>query len=143
MLIGGVLNMAPDIAKVAISMFYQFNFAVPCLDLLGHLSDTPSNIVSTSINEWGNPRITNTKYPNILVLSGFNDARVPYWNPAKWIAKLRESNVANPKCDSDPHTIVAVTDMNGGHVETTDTNKTLGNRAIMMAYAIERLEKSM
>ncbi|KAI8050304.1 hypothetical protein BDF22DRAFT_696516 [Syncephalis plumigaleata] len=101
MVVGAVINDKPNIAKVAI-------LNAPFLNnkkLYEYISSySPYDNITP-----------NTKYPNILVTIGINDPRVPYWDPIKWVAKLRASNVENPSRDVNPHTIATLIDMNNGH----------------------------
>ncbi|KAI8053485.1 prolyl oligopeptidase family-domain-containing protein [Syncephalis plumigaleata] len=127
MLIGAVLNERPDIAKVAI-------LNVPFLDVLDTMMDPNNPTASTDNYEWGNPITSkeyyntiklyspydnikpNKEYPNVLVLAGLNDRRVPYWDPAKWVAKLRATtNARNSNGRKDPRTIVMLADKDAGH----------------------------
>ena len=98
MLMGVVANMRPDLFKIVIA-------SVPAVDELNHMLDPTTRGVEFHYGEWGNPNIKeqfeymkswdayyNIKtqnYPNILVTAGLHDPRVPYWEPLKWIAKLR------------------------------------------------------
>ncbi|MBC8526450.1 MAG: S9 family peptidase, partial [Candidatus Cloacimonetes bacterium] len=98
LLIGAVLNIQPDLFRVAI-------VEVPFVDIVNTMLDTTLTAVVTDYEEWGNPNdkeqfeymmsycpYQNVKaqdYPDILILAGFYDPRVNFWEPAKWVAKLR------------------------------------------------------
>ncbi len=100
MLMGVVCNLRPDLLKVVIAN-------VPACDELNHMLDPTTPGVPYHYNEWGNPNIKkefeyflswdayyNIKkqnYPHILATTGLHDPRVPYWEPIKWIAKLRSN----------------------------------------------------
>ena len=102
LLIGAVLNMRPELCEIAIA-------DVPFVDLIYTSLDTTLSAVEWHYDEFGNPLIEeefdymisycpyqNVKkqhYPHILALGGFYDPRVNYWEPAKWIAKIRENKL--------------------------------------------------
>ena len=99
LLIGAVVNMEPDLWKGAIC-------AVPFVDVVTTMLDATVPLTSGEWDEWGNPeekeyydymlsyspydQIENKAYPNMLVTSGFFDSQVQYFEPLKWVAKLRE-----------------------------------------------------
>jgi len=99
LLIGAVVNMEPSLWKGAIA-------GVPFVDVVTTMLDPTIPLTSNEWDEWGDPRekvfydymlsyspydqITNCEYPNILVTSGFFDSQVQYFEPLKWVAKLRE-----------------------------------------------------
>ncbi|MDP8232799.1 MAG: S9 family peptidase [Candidatus Zophobacter franzmannii] len=115
LLIGAVLNQRPDICKIAIA-------EVPFVDIINTMLDTTLVATVSEYEEWGNPKekkyfdymssycpYTNVRpqpYPHILVLAGFYDPRVNYWEPAKWVAKLRYSK-------TDSNVILLRTSMSG------------------------------
>ena len=100
LLMGAVLNMRPDLwAGVAAS--------VPFVDALNTMSDATLPLTPPEWPEWGNPledaeaydrieswspydRVVPNRYPPVLALGGLSDPRVTYWEPAKWVARLRE-----------------------------------------------------
>jgi len=98
MLMGAVANMRPDLFKVIIAN-------VPFVDVINTMLDPSLPLTVPEYEEWGNPNVKkyfdymysyspydNVKaqaYPNMLITGGLNDARVQYWEPAKWTAKLR------------------------------------------------------
>ena len=98
LLMGAVLNLRPDLFRAAIAK-------VPFVDVINTMLDATIPLTTEEYDEWGNP---NTKkfydymksyspydnvaakpYPNLLVTAGLNDPRVGYWEPAKWVARLR------------------------------------------------------
>ncbi|RKX30016.1 MAG: oligopeptidase B [Candidatus Zixiibacteriota bacterium] len=117
LLIGAVLNMRPDLAKVAIA-------DVPFVDVINTMLDPTIPLTVIEYEEWGNPNdeefyrymksyspydnVTAQDYPNILVEAGLNDARVQYWEPAKWTAKLRATK-------TDNNMLLLKTNMGAGH----------------------------
>ncbi len=104
MLIGAVVNMRPRLFRSAVA-------DVPFVDVLNTMLDETIPLTVLEYEEWGNPHkktyydyiksyspydnIKKQEYPNILAAASMNDARVQYWEPAKWIAKLREYNTGD------------------------------------------------
>ena len=117
LLIGAVINMAPELWKGAIA-------AVPFVDVVTTMLDPTIPLTSNEWDEWGDPRekeyydymfsyspydqVENLDYPNLLVTAGFFDSQVQYWEPLKWVAKLREYWQGNNK-------LLLHTDMESGH----------------------------
>jgi len=99
LLIGAVANMRPD-------LFHGLVAAVPFVDVVTTMLDESIPLTVGEFEEWGNPKdkeyydymlsyspYDNVKamdYPNLLVTTGLYDSQVPYWEPAKWVAKLRD-----------------------------------------------------
>ncbi|MDA3886629.1 MAG: S9 family peptidase [Candidatus Delongbacteria bacterium] len=104
LLVGAVLNMRPELFKAAV-------LEVPFLDVINTMSDPSLSATVSEYDEWGDPKdkfyfdyirsycpyqnIKEQNYPNIYVTAGFNDPRVNYWEPAKWVAKLRDTKTDN------------------------------------------------
>jgi len=100
LLIGAVVNMEPSLWKGAIA-------AVPFVDVVTTMADPTIPLTTGEWKEWGDPRIkkyydyilsyspydqiTDTEYPNLLVTSGYYDSQVQYWEPLKYVAKLRDA----------------------------------------------------
>jgi len=98
LLMGAVINMAPELYNGVIS-------AVPFVDVLTTMLDESIPLTTGEYDEWGNPNkkdsyfymksyspydnVQAKEYPNLLVTTGFHDSQVQYWEPAKWVAKLR------------------------------------------------------
>jgi len=98
MLMGGVINRAPDLCRAALAM-------VPFVDVVTTMLDAELPLTAGEWVEWGDPRqrdyfdtmlayspydnVAAIDYPDLLVTSGLNDPRVQYWEPTKWVAKLR------------------------------------------------------
>ena len=99
MLVGAVINMRPDLFGAAVA-------EVPFVDVLNTMSDETLPLTPPEWVEWGNPitdpeacrrmrsyspydNVTAQAYPPILATAGISDSRVTYWEPAKWVAKLR------------------------------------------------------
>jgi oligopeptidase B len=117
LLIGAVINMRPDLFNAAIA-------AVPFVDVVTTMLDESIPLTTGEYDEWGNPNekeyfdymlsyspYDNVKamdYPALLVTAGYHDSQVQYWEPAKWVAKLRVS-----KTDQEP--LLLWTNMEYGH----------------------------
>ena len=102
LLIGAVLNMRPELCEIAIA-------DVPFVDVINTILDPSLSATISEYEEWGNPHdkeyfdyifsycpYQNVKaqhYPHILAFGGFYDPRVNYWEPAKWIAKIRDKKL--------------------------------------------------
>lgn len=96
---GAVMNMRPDLFKGILA-------AVPFVDVVTTMLDESIPLTTGEFDEWGNPKeeaayrymlsyspydqVEAKNYPNILVTTGYHDSQVQYWEPAKWVAKLRE-----------------------------------------------------
>src|SRR4029078_7412796 len=96
LLMGAVLNMAPDLWAGVIA-------AVPFVDVVTTMLDESIPLTTGEFDEWGNPKkkeyydymksyspydnVTAQAYPNMLVTTGLHDSQVKYWEPAKWVAK--------------------------------------------------------
>jgi oligopeptidase B len=99
LLMGAVLNMRPDLYKGVIA-------AVPFVDVVTTMSDPTIPLTTSEYDQWGNPNdedqfkymlsyspydnVTAQDYPSILVTTGLHDSQVQYYEPAKWVAKLRK-----------------------------------------------------
>ncbi|MBI4445017.1 MAG: S9 family peptidase [Acidobacteria bacterium] len=117
LLIGAVLNMRPDLPRVVVAK-------VPFVDVVNTLLDENLPLTVTEFEEWGNPKkqkhyqyiksyspydnIRAVAYPHLLVTAGLNDPRVPYWEAAKWTAKLRQLK-------TDENRLLLKTDLEAGH----------------------------
>ncbi|OFY80573.1 MAG: oligopeptidase B [Bacteroidetes bacterium RBG_19FT_COMBO_42_7] len=104
LLMGAILNMRPDLYKGVIA-------AVPFVDVVTTMLDETIPLTTSEWDEWGDPRkkeyydymlsyspydqVKVMDYPNILVTTGFWDSQVQYWEPAKWVAKLRDVKTDN------------------------------------------------
>ena len=104
LLMGAVLNLRPDLARAAL-------LRVPFVDVINTMLDESLPLTVGEFEEWGNPKIrehyeymttycpyTNLAarpYPEILVRTSINDSQVMYWEPAKWVAKLRALNAGH------------------------------------------------
>ncbi len=117
LLVGAVLNEAPQLFNGAIA-------AVPFVDVVTTMLDETIPLTTGEYDEWGNPNdkdyyeymksyspydnVKAQNYPNILVTAGLHDSQVQYWEPAKWVAKLRELK-------TDSNLLLLKTNMKAGH----------------------------
>jgi oligopeptidase B len=99
MLMGAVINMRPDLFKVCVAH-------VPFVDVINTMFDDSLPLTKMEYKEWGDPNdkkfydymksyspydnVQNHRYPHMLVTGGLHDFRVTFWEPTKWVAKLRE-----------------------------------------------------
>jgi len=104
LLVGAVVNMAPELYKGVIA-------AVPFVDIVTTMMDESIPLTTGEYDEWGNPNnkeyfdymmsyspydnVRTQDYPNMLVTTGLHDSQVQYWEPAKWVAKLRDLKTDN------------------------------------------------
>jgi oligopeptidase B len=117
LLIGAVVNMRPELFKAAIA-------EVPFVDVINTMLDESLPLTVGEFLEWGNPKVKNEydymksycpytniaakAYPNILVKTSLNDSQVMYWEPAKYVAKLRATK-------TDNNLLMLKTNLAGGH----------------------------
>ncbi|MES1258136.1 MAG: S9 family peptidase [Acidobacteriota bacterium] len=140
LLMGAVTNLRPDLFRVVVAH-------VPFVDVVNTMLDSTLPLTVTEYEEWGNPNervfydyirtyapyenVEAKNYPCILVTAGLNDPRVPYWEPAKWVAKLRDR-----KTDANP--VVLKTNMGAGHGGPSGRYEKLKEKAWEYAFVISR-----
>ena len=106
LLVGAVMNMAPELYNGMIA-------AVPFVDVVTTMLDETIPLTTSEYDEWGNPNekkfynyilsyspydnVSKINYPNLLVTTGLHDSQVQYWEPAKWVAKLRANKLGDNK----------------------------------------------
>ena len=117
LLMGAVINMRPELWNGVIA-------AVPFVDVVTTMLDESIPLTTGEFDEWGNPKneeyyryiksyspydnVESKAYPNLLVTTGLHDSQVQYWEPAKWVAKLRELK-------TDHNLLLMKTNMEYGH----------------------------
>ncbi|MCD9581932.1 S9 family peptidase [Tenacibaculum maritimum] len=117
LLMGAVINMNPELYNGIIA-------AVPFVDVISTMLDDSIPLTTGEYDEWGNPnnkeyydyiksyspydQVTAKQYPNMLVTTGLHDSQVQYWEPAKWVAKLRDLK-------TDKNVLYLHTNMEAGH----------------------------
>ncbi|KRB05527.1 peptidase S9 [Pseudomonas sp. Root68] len=141
LLIGAVLNQRPQLFGAAIA-------EVPFVDVLNTMLDPDLPLTVTEYDEWGNPEepdvhdrikayapyenVTAQAYPATLVIAGYNDSRVQYWEAAKWVAKLRAT-----KTDSNP--LLLKTKLGAGHGGMSGRYQGLRDVALEYAFLFKVL----
>ncbi|MEE1867322.1 S9 family peptidase [Pseudomonas auratipiscis] len=141
LLIGAVLNQRPALFKAAIA-------EVPFVDVLNTMLDPELPLTITEYDEWGNPEepdvyerikayapYENVKaqaYPALLVVAGYNDSRVQYWEAAKWVAKLRVTK-------TDNNLLLLKTEMDAGHGGMSGRYQGLRDVALEYAFVFKVL----
>ena len=140
MLMGVVANMAPE-------LFLGIIADVPFVDVLNTMLDDTLPLTPPEWPEWGNPitsrtefdvirsyspyeNVTAKSYPHIFAYGGLTDPRVTYWEPAKWVARLRELNTSR-------NMILLKTNMEGGHGGASGRFEQLKEIAVDYAFAIK------
>jgi oligopeptidase B len=142
LLMGAVVNMRPDLWNGVIA-------AVPFVDVVTTMSDESIPLTTFEYEEWGNPNlleeyeyiksyspydnVVDAEYPNILVTTGLHDSQVQYWEPAKWVAKMRDHNIGDNK-------IMLYTDMEAGHGGASGRLNRLHDTARMYAFLLKAAE---
>ena len=136
-LMGAVLNMRPDLWAGVLS-------GVPFVDVINTMSDTTLPLTPPEWAEWGNP-LTDPKaydymmsyspydnvrphvFPPVLATCGLTDPRVTYWEPAKWVARLRRRK-------TDQNLLLLRTEMEAGHGGVSGRFQKLKERAEQFAF---------
>ncbi|HBO28867.1 MAG TPA: oligopeptidase B, partial [Leeuwenhoekiella sp.] len=144
LLMGAILNMAPELYNGVIA-------AVPFVDVVTTMLDDSIPLTTSEYDEWGNPnekeyyeymksyspydQVKVQNYPNILVTTGYHDSQVQYWEPAKWVARLRDKNIADTK-------IYFETNMDAGHGGASGRFEALKETAKDYAFLIDLAGKA-
>ncbi|MCE2733092.1 MAG: S9 family peptidase [Chryseotalea sp.] len=139
LLMGAVVNMRPDLYKGVIA-------EVPFVDVVSTMMDATIPLTTNEYDEWGNPenaesymymleyspydQVKAQDYPNMLVTTGLHDSQVQYWEPAKWVAKLREMK-------TDKNTLLLRTNMETGHGGTTGRFRVYEEQAQEYAFILD------
>jgi oligopeptidase B len=139
LLMGAVVNMRPDLYKGVVAK-------VPFVDVVTTMLDDDIPLTTGEFDEWGNPDVMESymymleyspydqvkaqNYPNMLVTTGLHDSQVQYWEPAKWVAKLREMK-------TDDNKLYLRTNMETGHGGTTGRFKVYKEIAQEYAFILD------
>lgn len=139
LLMGAIINQAPELYKGIIA-------AVPFVDVVSTMLDESIPLTTGEYDEWGNPneknyydymlsyspydQVTKQAYPNMLVTTGLHDSQVQYWEPAKWVAKLRDLK-------TDDNQLLLYTDMESGHGGKSGRFKHFEDTAKEFAFLID------
>ncbi|WP_233999544.1 S9 family peptidase [Pseudoalteromonas sp. T1lg22] len=142
LLMGAVVNQAPH-------LYRAIGCHVPFLDVLTTMLDTSIPLTTNEYDEWGNPNyeqdystiaayspydnIRAQAYPHILVTTGLHDSQVQYWEPMKWVAKLREYK-------TDDHLLLFKTDLESGHGGASGRFKSLAEKALEFNFFLTTLD---
>ncbi|AZC23276.1 MULTISPECIES: S9 family peptidase [Pseudomonas] len=141
LLIGAVLNQRPELFQVAIA-------EVPFVDVLNTMLDPELPLTVTEYDEWGNPEepqvharikayapyenVQAQAYPATLVIAGYNDSRVQYWEAAKWVARLRATK-------TDDNLLLLKTELGAGHGGMSGRYQGLRDVALEYAFVLNIL----
>ncbi len=139
LLMGAITNMRPDLYKGVIA-------AVPFVDVITTMMDETIPLTTFEWREWGNPNIQEQyeymlsyspydqvekkDYPNLLVTTGLHDSQVQYWEPAKWVAKLRAMK-------TDKHELLLYTNMAAGHGGASGRFRAIKEEAMRQAFMLD------
>jgi oligopeptidase B len=142
LLIGAVLNARPDLFACAVAQ-------VPFVDVITTMLDETVPLTVTEFEEWGNPsdieyyesmrayspydNVRQAQYPAMLVTAGLNDPRVSYWEPAKWVAKLRQAN-------QGPGPLLLQTQMGSGHSGPSGRYESWREEAFITAFVLSQVD---
>ena len=140
LLMGAVVNMRPDLWNAVVA-------EVPFVDVVTTMLDDSIPLTTGEFDEWGDPKekeayermlsyspydnVKDAAYPAMLVLTGFHDSQVQYWEPAKWVQRLREHQKATAP-------IILKTNMEAGHGGASGRFERLKEVALIYAFLIQR-----
>jgi oligopeptidase B len=141
LLMGAVVNMRPELFKAV-------HAAVPFVDVINTMFDATLPLTTSEYEEWGNPNekkfytymksyspydnVAAKAYPTMLLTTGLNDSQVPYWEPAKFCAKLRAMK-------TDTNTLIFKINMGVGHGGASGRYDALKDRAFEYAFFLKTL----
>jgi oligopeptidase B len=139
LLVGAVINMRPDLFRGVVA-------AVPFVDVVTTMLDDSIPLTTSEYDEWGNPnekkyyeymlsyspydQVEAKDYPNLLVTTSLHDSQVQYWEPAKWVAKLRARK-------TDQNRLLLKTEMQAGHGGVSGRYKQYEKTAFRYAFVLD------
>jgi len=139
LLMGAVMNMRPE-------LFHGMVAQVPFVDVVTTMLDSNIPLTTGEYDEWGDPHqrdyydymlsyspydnVESKAYPHLLVTSGLHDSQVQYWEPAKWVAKLRALK-------KDNHRLLLKTNMEAGHGGASGRFKRFEETAMIYAFLLD------
>ncbi|HZJ26841.1 MAG TPA: prolyl oligopeptidase family serine peptidase, partial [Acidimicrobiia bacterium] len=143
LLMGAVANLRPDLFRAIVAQ-------VPFVDCVTTILDESLPLTVTEWEEWGNPvadpeiyavmksyspydNVEAKHYPALLVTGGLNDPRVQYWEPAKWVAKLRATK-------RDDRLLVLKTEMGAGHGGPSGRYDAWREEALVLAFLVHEVD---
>ncbi len=143
LLVGAVLNLRPDLFRGALTH-------VPFVDILTTMLDASLPLTTGEYEEWGDPRVKEyydymlsyspydnvapRDYPDLLVTTGLNDSQVQYWEPAKWVAKLRATTTGDAR-------LLLKTNMEAGHHGASGRFRHHRETALAYAFLLDLLNQ--
>lgn len=141
LLMGSVMNLRPDLFAAVVAQ-------VPFVDVINTMLDETIPLTVIEWEEWGNPHdrehyewmrsyspydnVRPVEYPALLVTAGLNDPRVAFWEPAKWVAKLRATATARGP-------ILLKTDMGAGHGGPSGRYDAWREEALILAFILDQV----
>jgi len=141
LLMGAVTTMRPDLFRAVVA-------DVPFVDVINTMLDASIPLTTQEWQQWGNPvqkshyvymksyspydNVAPQNYPAILVTAGLNDPRVGYWEPAKWVARLRATK-------TDKNTLLLKTNMGAGHGGSSGRYDYLKEMAFRYAFVLDQV----
>jgi oligopeptidase B len=144
LLMGAVVNMRPELFKAVVAQ-------VPFVDVINTMLDASLPLTTSEYIEWGNPNereafnymmryspydnVKRQKYPAMLVQASLNDSQVPYWEAAKFVAKIRQM-----KTDTNP--LLLKTNMGAGHGGASGRYDALHEAAFMYSFVLWQMGKA-
>jgi len=139
LLMGAIININPE-------LYHGVLAAVPFVDVVTTMLDDTIPLTTGEYDEWGNPNelkyynymksyspydnVEEKDYPNMLVTTGLHDSQVQYWEPAKWVAKLRDMK-------TDSNKLLLHTDMDSGHGGASGRFESLKEVALEYAFLLD------
>ncbi|AZQ44516.1 S9 family peptidase [Nonlabens ponticola] len=139
LLMGAIMNLAPHLYNGILA-------AVPFVDVVTTMLDDTIPLTTGEYDEWGNPnnkdsyeymlsyspydQVSSQSYPNTFVTTGYHDSQVQYWEPAKWVARLREYHTGDQQ-------ILFKTDMSSGHSGASGRYDALKEVALEFAFLLD------
>ena len=139
LLVGAVINIRPDLFRGVVA-------AVPFVDVVTTMLDDSIPLTTSEYDEWGNPnekdyydymlsyspydQLEAKDYPNLLVTTSLQDSQVQYWEPAKWVAKLRALK-------TDQNRLLLKTEMQAGHGGVSGRYKRYEDTAFRYAFMLD------
>ena len=139
LLMGAIINLQPELYKGVIA-------SVPFVDVVTTMLDESIPLTTSEYDEWGNPnekeyyeymlsyspydQVKAQNYPNLLVTTGYHDSQVQYWEPAKWVAKLREMK-------TDENLLLFDCNMDSGHGGSSGRFEAIKEIALEYAFILD------
>jgi len=141
LLMGAIVNMQPELYKGVVAQ-------VPFVDVVTSMLDESIPLTTGEFDEWGNPKekeyydymlsyspydqVKAQEYPAMLVTTGLHDSQVQYWEPAKWVAKIRDMK-------TDENVLLLHTNMDAGHGGASGRFEALKEIALEYAFIFQQL----